>query len=475
MAAPGHKVHANQQFQVVYDNGTYQPKAGQTDCEPVTTGYVVPDDGLPHATQIACVGATTPNPAKTACVPGPTPTFNTTIPGVEHLDRIAETDAMAGDQLGRAMAVNGDVMVLGAPHADAGYAIVYTRADGVWTRRAKLTASDAVPNAQFGACIALTDDWVAIEADSAYRLYLFRIPADPTTMTDMTETQLLAGYEAIMPGGTCAINGDVLVAGAYDNEFGADAGSALVFEFDVPAHPAQWSLTTKLSAPWAVPGDRQYSVALDGDTAVVGSALASVAGRTGAGRASVWVRAADRTWAHQGDLMPADLVDNVYFGHGVAISGDTVAISAAAHDLGANAGAVYIFTRAATPAEWTQQAKLTAFDGAAGARWGYPRALALSGNTLVVGTSASTPWQAQCTSFTALGRPGPTSPASPGRTGRTPSLAPRWRSTGRPSSPPPLTPQLMSVGAWPVRRAPCTPMWVTHRCQSVGGSILSQV
>lgn len=72
------------------------------------------------------------------------------------------------------------------------------------------------------------------------------------------------------------------------------------------------------------------------------------------------------------------------FGNGISISGDTAVVGAWADDIGANVnqGSAYVFVKTGTT--WTQQAKLTASDGAANDTFGY--SVSISGNTIVVGS-----------------------------------------------------------------------------------------
>jgi hypothetical protein len=70
------------------------------------------------------------------------------------------------------------------------------------------------------------------------------------------------------------------------------------------------------------------------------------------------------------------------FGYAVALSGDS-ALAGAYYDddNGSNSGSAYVFTRSG--ATWSQQAKLTAADGAASDYFGY--AVALDGDSALVG------------------------------------------------------------------------------------------
>ena len=66
----------------------------------------------------------------------------------------------------------------------------------------------------------------------------------------------------------------------------------------------------------------------------------------------------------------------------VAIAGDTIVVGAYwDDDNGTNSGSAYVFTRTGTT--WTEQAKLTASDGAADDQFGI--SVAIAGDTIVVG------------------------------------------------------------------------------------------
>lgn len=121
-------------------------------------------------------------------------------------------------------------------------------------------------------------------------------------------------------------------------------------------------------------------VALDGDTLVVGAPTAVVGSTQQVGRAFVYLRTGN-DWAQQGELIPSldDLAAFDEFGSAVAVSGDTVIVGARRQN--SDQGAAYVFLRSGTT--WSQQAKLTASDSAVGD--GFGAAVALSGDTAVIG------------------------------------------------------------------------------------------
>ncbi len=125
-----------------------------------------------------------------------------------------------------------------------------------------------------------------------------------------------------------------------------------------------------------------YSVAVSGNTALVGAYNDDVGGNSNRGSAYVFVRSG-ATWSEQAHLTASDGASNDYFGYSVALSGDTALVGAYQDQVGVNVkqGSVYVFVRSGTA--WTQQAKLTASDGAAGDLFG--SSVALSGDTALVG------------------------------------------------------------------------------------------
>ncbi len=164
--------------------------------------------------------------------------------------------------------------------------------------------------------------------------------------------------------------------------FGSEAGRTEDRETGDREYNAALTQETKLSASDAAARDRfGRSVAIAGDTVVVGTPRDDEAGRS-SGAAYVFTRSGT-TWAQEAKLTASDAAAKDRLGRRVAIAGDTVVVGAAGDDdAGSSSGAAYVFTRSSTT--WTEAAKLTASDGAAGERSG--RSVAIAGDTVVVGT-----------------------------------------------------------------------------------------
>ena len=307
-------------------------------------------------------------------------------------------DAAAGDTLGYSVALDGNTALVGAYNAtadatgSAGAAYVFTRTGSTWTQQAKLTAGDAATGDQFGLSVALVGDTAVIGADgktvdgdtSAGAVYVF-------TRTGTTWTQqqkLTASDEAIGDqfGWSVAVAGDTAVIGAdYKSVAGnTDAGAAYVFTRTGTTWTQQQRLTAADGAAEDLFGN---SVAVAGDTAVVGAEFKTVSTDLGAGAAYVFTRSGT-TWTQQQKLTAADAASSDNFGSAVALSGDTALVGAAHKFVSGSsvAGAAYVYTRTGTT--WTSQATLHADDVGQNDQFGH--SVSLSGNTALIGAPGKT-------------------------------------------------------------------------------------
>lgn len=182
-------------------------------------------------------------------------------------------------------------------------------------------------------------------------------------------------------GVSVAISGTTAVIGAYHEiGNGVNTGAAYVFMRGAGG----WTQQAKLVAADGLYGDCfGASVALSGDTAVIGAPDKLVDGATGAGAAYVFVRRGT-SWTQQAELSAANSQYDTFFGSAVALSGDTVVVGAPGKTVNSvgGAGAAYVFVHGA--GGWTQRAELAA-SVANGTSTGFGTSVGLSGNTAVVG------------------------------------------------------------------------------------------
>src|SRR5439155_367696 len=133
-----------------------------------------------------------------------------------------------------------------------------------------------------------------------------------------------------------------------------------------------WSQQAKLGASDRAAGDAfGNSVALFGSTAVVGAPTKHSA----SGAAYVFVPSGT-TWSQQAKLTAYNGAPGDEFGYSVAISGSTAVVGATGKN--SATGAAYVFV--ASGSTWSQQAKLTASNGASGDEFGV--SVAISGSTV---------------------------------------------------------------------------------------------
>ena len=130
-----------------------------------------------------------------------------------------------------------------------------------------------------------------------------------------------------------------------------------------------------------------YSVALAGDTALVGACDRTIGGNTYQGAAYVFVRSGG-TWAQQGALTASDGAAHDGFGSSVALDGDTALIGAPGHQVGDNGaqGAAYVFVRSG--GTWSEQGGALTASGGAASDW-FGSSVALDGDTALIGASAA--------------------------------------------------------------------------------------
>ena len=184
-------------------------------------------------------------------------------------------------------------------------------------------------------------------------------------------------------GISVAVSGDTAVVGASGNDHtdASNGGAAYVFV----RSGATWIEQAKLTARDAGGGDWfGYSVSVSGDTAVVGAQRDDYADIKDAGSAYVFVRSGN-TWTEQAKLTARDAGAGDRLGFSVSLLGDTAVIGALydTHAGGTGAGSAYVFVRSGTI--WTEQAKLTASDATDIDSFG--SSVSLSGDTAVVGAS----------------------------------------------------------------------------------------
>ncbi len=310
-------------------------------------------------------------------------TYPLTIDPLVQQAYLKASNTEANDLFGRAVAVSGDTVVVGAYGEDSnatgvngnqadnsaessGAAYVFVRSGGTWSQQAYLKASNTEAGDWFGYSVAISGDTIVVGAEQE-------------------------DSNAIGVNGNQSDNSRI------------GSGAAYVFVRSGGIWSQQAYLKASNNYNFVLDGFG-HSVAISNDTIVVGpsqenSNATGVNGNQndysalGAGAAYVFVRNGT-IWSQEAYLKASNTDAWDYFGRAVAVSGDTIVVGAFSEDSNATgvdgdqsdnsageAGAAYVFVRSGTT--WSQQAYLKASNTDAVDDFGY--AVAISGDTIVVG------------------------------------------------------------------------------------------
>ena len=313
--------------------------------------------------------------------------------------KLTASDGAASDWFGLSVALDGDTALVGAYQDDdtatnSGSAYIFERdqgGGGNWGEVKKLTASDIAGGDQFGVAVTISGNTVMVSANldddngnGSGSAYLFE--RDQGGAGNWGEVKKLTASDGAAGddfGWSAALNGDTALVGAFgDDDSGAGSGSAYLFERD-QGGAGNWGEVKKLTASDGAAGDKfGQSVALSGDTALVGVRFDDDNGDD-SGSAILFERdqGGVGNWGQVKKLTASDGAAEDRFGYSVAISGDTVLVGAIFDDPN---GSAYLFERDQGGAgNWGEVKQLTTSDGAADDRFGC--AVALSGDTALVG------------------------------------------------------------------------------------------
>ena len=242
---------------------------------------------------------------------------------------------------------------------------------------AKLLPEDGEAFDEFSQSVAISGDIAIVGSQfdddnglNSGSAYLF----DVSTGEQITKLLPQDGATLDEFGSSVAIDGDTAIVGARFNDDNGD-GSGSAYLFDVESGQ---QIAKLLPLDGADSDFFGRSVAISGDIAVVGAIYDD---DNGSRSGSAYLFDVD-SGKQIAKLLPQDGASSDYFGHSVAISGHTVIVGAYRDDdNGLTSGSAYLFD-----VESGQQiAKLLPHDGAAGDQFG--RSVSVSGNTAIVGAT----------------------------------------------------------------------------------------
>ena len=280
--------------------------------------------------------------------------------------KLTASDEGGADNFGDAVALSGNIALIGAPGDDNRSGSAYLFDIGTGKQLFKLTASDRAPVDRFGSSVSLTgdraligaglDDNVSTDDGSAY---LFDVKTGKQLMK-LSASDAAYGDHF----GSVAISGTTALIGANgDDDSAINSGSAYLFNVSTGQQ------LLKLHALDAAEADYFGSpVALSGNIGLI-SAINDQSAGYGTGAAYVFDIT---TGVQRSKLTAPDAAADDHLGFSIAIRGDKALLSAPLDDdKGENSGSVYLFDLTTGK----QLLKLTANDGAAGDFFGYSVAM----------------------------------------------------------------------------------------------------
>ncbi len=312
---------------------------------------------------------------------------------------LTPSDGNIGDSFADAVAISGDVIVIGSAGQDAnasneGAAYVFIKPSSGWedmTETLRLPASEIGSNSKFGTSVAISGDNIVVGAtgmNGAGAAYVYEKPStgwidilEPTAKLNSSD-----GVNADSFGSSVDISSDYIAVGALgDDDNGSSSGSAYVYEKPI----GSWvdaTETAKLTASDGVAfvlfGQR---LSISNDVIVVASKYAL----SKQGVAYVYVKPLGSwvTATETAKLTASDAASSDFFGASISMSGDVIAVGADSDDdNGSGSGSVYIFEKPslgwATMTETTKIHPSEAFSGD-----GFGKSVCIDGDYLAAGAT----------------------------------------------------------------------------------------
>lgn len=322
--------------------------------------------------------------------------------GQDHWGEVAKLlahDGAVDDYFGNSVAIDGDLVVVGAYGEDdlgnnSGAAYVYERDRGGennWGEVIKLTASDSAEDDEFGFSVSISGDTIVVGAireggsgSNCGAAYIYeRNQGGPDNWGEVTKLTATDAQDNDYFGNSVAINLDTIIIGAFKEDgIGSFRGAAYIFDRN-QGGSGNWGEVTKLMASDAENDDKfGLSVAIDGDAVVVGSLGEDGLG-SDRGAAYIYLRnqGGMDQWGEVKKLTASDSGDYDEYGRSVAINGDRIGVGANFEGIG---GSAYLYdNNHGGVNNWGEVTKLTASDSEDYDWFGF--SIALYKNIVVVG------------------------------------------------------------------------------------------
>lgn len=242
--------------------------------------------------------------------------------------------------------------VIGAPGPEgssaAGSAYIYDRSGSVnpsWSQTAILTAADGAAGNSFGKAVSLDGNRVLIGAPGANgnagAAYVFDYAGSWTQTARLSAS---GGTADDYFGGSVSLDGNRALIGAIGVDDGGGFNSGAAYVFDALGN--NWFQTSRLTASDPAPyGSFGISVSLDGDQALIGATRVEHIGSSFNDLGTAYLfKHYGHLWSQVDRLTASDGAEEDWFGHSTLLRGDRALVGAsrAVHDNQQPSGVAYV-------------------------------------------------------------------------------------------------------------------------------------
>jgi len=288
-------------------------------------------------------------------------------PNVDNVDNV--------QQFGSAVSISGEQLVVGAEIKQSGtngIAYIYQRQGDSWLQQAQLTHPSQSANDNFASIVSISGDYIAIgspaaAASQAGAVYIIK-KVGANWVEDITITPA-SSFKSARFGSSIQLSGEYLIIGDDDHGRGHE-GSAYIYRRE----EGVWSLQASVKGgEFTKKAKYGTSVAISNNYAVVGAKeenSPTIKKNKKSGAVYVYKRTG-KLWHHQVKLTASDATQGDNFGSSVAISDHYLIIGAEQDNNGK--GSSYLFNNSNDV--WTQAFKFEADEGSQQDNFGHAIAL----------------------------------------------------------------------------------------------------
>lgn len=280
----------------------------------------------------------------------------------QQVQTLTPSDPDIFDQFGSAIAIDGDVAIIGAHdktiqglnHSGAAY--IFRRVGGVWSEEAKLLPLVSEIHDNFGTAVDIQGDVAIVGApdfavssfNGTGRVWVYRHSAGTWNL----EQELVpsTAFSDSSTGRALTLDGNTIVTSSRPWPL-FSPNVAAVFEYN----GSSWNETAIISTP----SGAQFAtrLELEGDRLAISAPYEDVGSVSTVGAVYVYERSAG-AWSQMARIVPSSPSDSEFFGSDIGLEGDVIAIGAAHDDAHGiqTAGRIDVFRKQA--GTWTLEQNL---------------------------------------------------------------------------------------------------------------------